>query len=450
MCFLHNILALGLLVIAGSEDVKSGGALSACGQLNTSFPEFKSTMGRAYAVGSSEHEMRESIFNQRIAEINAHNAMERSWKMGLNQFTDRTGDELRQMRGYRKTFEDKAAPWQGGSLLQLSGDGSQDDKACMSTKASCTESACCSGLICGSKGVCEKVSAFTETVDYTTLATSDSVLDQQSCGSCWAVAAVAAIQLGAAKSYPNFNTVLSPQSVLSCTPNKMECGGQGGCSGATPELGFEWVKTQGRTGGVLPLEEKDTATTDAAKERYTATTDGAKCDGPKKSSFLQTKARAPAIPAVSIGGWVKVEENSGSKVMQALVHAGPLAVAVVGSGIQGYSSGVIDSCQGNTVVDHAVTMMGYGTDPEQGKYWRIRNSWGPLWGENGFFKLRRHADGAKGEEPCGWDEKPEVGVVCKDAQGNYPKRTWVCGECGIVSDVAYPVDIQVHPALLTM
>jgi len=441
MCFLHNILALGLLVIAGSEDVKSGGALSAYGQLNTSFLEFKSAMGRAYAVGSSEHEMRESIFNQKIAEINAHNAMERSWKMGVNQFTDRSEDELRQMRGYRKTFGARTAPWQGGmSLIQLGGDGSQDDKACMSTQASCTESACCSGLICGSKGVCEKVGAFTETVDYSTLATSKSVPDQQSCGSCWAVAAVAAIQLGAAKSHPNFNTVLSPQSVLSCTPNKMECGGQGGCSGATPELGFEWVKRQGRTGGVLPLDQ----------EKYTATTDGAKCDGTKKASFLQTNLRAPTIPAVSIGGWVKVEANSGSKVMEALVHAGPLAVAVVGSGIQSYSSGVIDSCHGNTVVDHAVTMVGYGTDPEQGKYWTIRNSWGPYWGEGGFFKLRRHADGAKGEEPCGYDMQPEVGVVCKDEHGNYPKSTWVCGECGIVSDVAYPVDIQVHPSLLTM
>jgi hypothetical protein len=39
-------------------------------------------------------------------------------------------------------------------------------------------------------------------------------------------------------------------------------------------------------------------------------------------------------------------------------------------------------------------------------------------------------------------------VVCKNEKGEYPKKTWVCGECGIISDVAYPVDVKVNPALL--
>merc|ERR1719420_2920027 len=121
--------------------------------------------------------------------------------------------------------------------------------------------------------------------------------------------------------------------------------------------------------------------------------------------------------------------------MDALVSKGPLAVAVVGGGIQAYKSGVLSGCQ-STVVDHAVTMMGFGHDAQSGlKYWNIRNSWGKQWGEDGFFRLKRHY--SKGpmstgtsalqedQEPCGWDNDPAKGVACKDAKGEYPKRTWV-------------------------
>jgi cathepsin L len=429
-----RILVLGLFAI-GIECNK----YNARKHVNNSFAAFKSAFGRTYSEGTSEHEVREKLFNARIAEINAHNAKGRTWKMGVNHFTDRTEDELKHSRGYKKTtLEARELPWSGSSMLELGDLESGNDKACMSTDMSCTNSACCSGLVCGAQGVCQTVAAISETVDYTQLKTSSHILDQGACGSCWAVAAAAAIQLAAAKANPGFDAVLSPQSILSCTPNKMECGGKGGCDGATPELGFEYVKNQGRLGGVLPLDH----------EQYTATTNGVQCEAAKKESFLQTKPRAASIPAVSIGGWVKVEANNGAKVMQSLSQVGPLAVSVAGSNIQGYSEGVIDTCHGNMVVDHAVVMMGYGNDPEFGKYWRIRNSWGKHWGEQGYFRLRRHADGGKTEEPCGWDEKPEVGVVCKDAQGNYPKRTWVCGECGIVNEVSYPVGVQVHPAML--
>jgi len=325
------------------------------------------------------------------------------------------------------------------SFLQLGNEDSNDGKSCTASEASClaSDASCCSGLICGSKGLCEKVGVIAEAKDWSFLQTSNTVLDQGSCGSCWAVAAVATIQLQAAKEFKMFNKVLSPQSILSCTPNKMECGGTGGCGGATPELGFEWVKRQGRNGGVLPLDQ----------EEYTASNGGASCEGPKKVSFLQVNRRI--IPSVSIGGYTKVEENSASKVMQALAIAGPLSAAIVGHGIQGYSKGVIDSCEKNFEVDHAVVMMGYGNDPVGGLYWKIRNSWGQHWGENGYLRLRRHyAASGSGEEPCGWDMKPEVGVVCKDASGHYPKKTWVCGECGIINDVAYPVAPQVHGDLL--
>jgi len=54
-----------------------------------------------------------------------------------------------------------------------------------------------------------------------------------------------------------------------------------------------------------------------------------------------------------------------------------------------YSNGIIDvPCNGKGI-DHAVVVVGYGT--ENGiDYWRVRNSWGQGWGEDGYFRLKRN------------------------------------------------------------
>ena len=76
--------------------------------------------------------------------------------------------------------------------------------------------------------------------------------------------------------------------------------------------------------------------------------------------------------------------------MMAAIKKGPLAVAISANNkfIHSYKSGVIDSSECDTNIDHAVLAVGYGTDARTGlDYWIILNSWASYWGENGYVKI---------------------------------------------------------------
>jgi cathepsin B len=52
-----------------------------------------------------------------------------------------------------------------------------------------------------------------------------------------------------------------------------------------------------------------------------------------------------------------------------------------------YQSGIYKYTRGGFLGGHAVKIVGWGQ--EKGvNYWIAANSWGPNWGENGFFKIK--------------------------------------------------------------
>ena len=66
-----------------------------------------------------------------------------------------------------------------------------------------------------------------------------------------------------------------------------------------------------------------------------------------------------------------------------------------------YSSGILDSNACGTNLDHAVLMVGYGTDNGT-DYWLVKNSWGTSWGESGYIRLEI----VSGKGICGCQMEP--------------------------------------------
>jgi len=77
-----------------------------------------------------------------------------------------------------------------------------------------------------------------------------------------------------------------------------------------------------------------------------------------------------------------------NKCLKTQVKKQPVSVGINGSDIQLYKSGVYNgSC--SIQVNHGVLAVGYGTVSKEGMFWKVKNSWGNTWGENGFFRLER-------------------------------------------------------------
>ena len=82
-----------------------------------------------------------------------------------------------------------------------------------------------------------------------------------------------------------------------------------------------------------------------------------------------------------------------------LYEKGPLSIVLNATPLQTYVQGIFDSnntrCP-SSGINHSALLVGYGTDLATGlDYWIVKNSWGKVWGENGYFRIRR------GNEVCG-------------------------------------------------
>merc|ERR1712061_712001 len=109
--------------------------------------------------------------------------------MGVNHLTDWTLDELKVLNGHRPPVRSKSA--ETDSFLEVEG----NQNSCASHNHSCTESSCCSGFTCSASGVCIPTKTAMSFDWSFELSTAHKIVEQGSCGSCWAMAATAVLNM---------------------------------------------------------------------------------------------------------------------------------------------------------------------------------------------------------------------------------------------------------------
>jgi hypothetical protein len=85
--------------------------------------------------------------------------------------------------------------------------------------------------------------------------------------------------------------------------------------------------------------------------------------------------------------------NSDEEIQAAVMTVGAVEVGFfVMADFLNYKGGVFHSNSKQTLGGHAVKIVGWGMEAEK-FYWTVQNSWGPTWGESGFFRIENwHED----------------------------------------------------------
>jgi len=173
---------------------------------------------------------------------------------------------------------------------------------------------------------------------------------QGTCGGCWAISATQQVES---------KWIMAGQSMATLSAQQViDCATVNGCKGGSPQLAYSYMKKHS-----LKL---------AAEYPYTALT--GKCS-----------PRGNAVSGLNVIGFGFVGAGDETKMMQA-IQKGPLGVCVAADSWQHYKSGVLtaDMCTGK--LNHCVQAVGLDVS-ETGGWWRIKNSWGGDWGEDGFIRL---------------------------------------------------------------
>lgn len=84
---------------------------------------------------------------------------------------------------------------------------------------------------------------------------------------------------------------------------------------------------------------------------------------------------------------------------------GPIAIGISADNrhFEFYDSGIFNYRRCKKELDHAMLLVGYGTNSKGEEYWLVKNSYGKDWGEKGYIRMARNKDNL-----CGIASEPII------------------------------------------
>ncbi|CAE7533410.1 Ctsz, partial [Symbiodinium necroappetens] len=212
----------------------------------------------------------------------------------------------------------------------------------------------------------------------------------QYCGSCWAHGAISALgdRIKIARNAQGIDINLAVQHLLNC-------GGVGTCKGGSVDGPYQWLMEISKKGTGISYETANpyvacSSDSDEGFCKHVDTSCKALNVARTCGSFSQEGGPCTGLgefPNATISDYGSI--SGADAMMKEIFHRGPISCGVDANPLLNYESGIIKT-KGEGV-DHVVSVVGWGTDSEDGMYWIVRNSWGEYWGEMGYFRVAKGA-----------------------------------------------------------
>nr|UYQ90942.1 cysteine protease [Ambrosia trifida] len=278
-----------------------------------------------------------NVFKYNVKRIHESNKMDKPYKLKVNEFADMTNLEF--VNTYANSKISHFQALRGGAPGSLDTDPNKDFIYANATK-------------------------IPDKLDWREKNAVTDVKGQGGCGSCWAFAAVVALE--------GINAIRTGKLVKFSEQQLVDCDmTNAGCDGGLMEPAFAYVI---KHGGIAP------------EANYPYVGKRETCDKAKIKDVLKIDGRQN-VPGLD------------EELLRKAVAHQPVATGIQlsGHGLQFYSEGVYTGDCG-TEPNHGVGIVGYGENDKGIKFWTVKNSWGPTWGEKGYIHLQR---GARKEGLCG-------------------------------------------------
>jgi cathepsin B len=196
---------------------------------------------------------------------------------------------------------------------------------------------------------------------------SPTVLNQGTCGGCYAFAAAesfsARICQATGRSYVDY----SPQDIIACN-SLTSC-----CNGGVVNYAFEYLENY----GILPL----------SCIPYGEANNGASATTPIQACSPKTCIGSGSFTKGFCQRGTSLVLMGTANIQWEIYQRGPVATLMnVYSDFMSYASGIYRQSSGSNQGPHAIVLLGWGATGTQ-NWWWVQNSWGTSWGQNGYLQI---------------------------------------------------------------